>query len=450
MNRLLNAIRWHIWFQENPPREPLPYIPQIYVPTHRKAPQANKTIETALTKFTNQINKQALSLPTSKQFNLRKGKRQTLYSLSQRHDILFLNTDKNQGPASVERIPYIKSLLANHFNTTKNYKFIPQQKHQEILLQRDFKFLKLYKRYHLLLPRVEQVYFDRSLAPEKIQKLKIGCAYGLPKVHKPMDKKFNLPPFRLVVALNNTIDSIFSNYVDYKLKPIMKNHVPTYIPDSDALRDSLQNTFPYGTPPTDSLFSLDAVGMYPNIDIKQSIEFIEQWLTVEASNTVDKKSVKFLLQALELCMTENIFYFGDLLIQQLSGTAIGTKCAVVLANLYAGLPEKRTILIKYAQHLPFLKRFIDDIIGVWRTHPTSPYTFKDFQTEMNKTTSLKWTVEGLTNKLNFLDLTITIDPATRKLIFETYQKTTSLYNYIPPHSAHPPGVLKSMIFGRLR
>ena len=65
---------------------------------------------------------------------------------------------------------------------------------------------------------------------------------------------------------------------------------------------------------------------------------------------------------------------------------------------------------------------------------------------MNNTTSLKWTVEGPTTTLNFMDLTITIK--NNKLHFKTFQKPTSLYQYIPANSAHPPGMLKSIIFGR--
>lgn len=87
------------------------------------------------------------------------------------------------------------------------------------------------------------------------------------------------------------------------------------------------------------LFSLDAVAMYTNIDIEHDLKIIQEWQddqTVQTSN-IPKN---FILESLKLCMKENYFYFGDLRFLQTNGTAIGTPCAVVYANLYAGRSEK--------------------------------------------------------------------------------------------------------------
>ena len=125
--------------------------------------------------------------------------------------------------------------------------------------------------------------------------------------------------------------------------------------------------------------------MYPNINVADSSNNIKQWITEEAPSEIDCPP-DFILQSLELCMKENIFYFGDLLFRQIEGTAIGTKCAVVLVNLYVGLLERKHILIKYKNQLHFFKRFIDDIIGVWRYN--NHITIQEFLTEMNTLTSL--------------------------------------------------------------
>ena len=66
---------------------------------------------------------------------------------------------------------------------------------------------------------------------------------------------------------------------------------------------------------------------------------------------------------------------------------------------------------------------------------------------------LRWTHLPLSNKVHFLDLTITIDFANKKFLFKTFQnisKPPNLYLYLPPNSAHPPGMLKSLIFGLIR
>lgn len=90
------------------------------------------------------------------------------------------------------------------------------------------------------------------------------------------------------------------------------------------------------------------------------------------------------------------------------------------------------------------------MIGIWHSNQEARNAFENLLTTMNSTTSLEWTVKGPTQMINFMDQTITIHPTTNEIHFKTYQKPMSLYQYIPPHSAHPAGVLKSLIFGRLR
>ena len=68
---------------------------------------------------------------------------------------------------------------------------------------------------------------------------------------------------------------------------------------------------------------------------------------------------------------------------------------------------------------------------------------------MNNFGLLKWIVEELSDEVNFLDLTITIDPS-RKIVTKTFVKPLNLHLYIPPSSAHPPGMLRGLIFGTLR
>ena len=57
----------------------------------------------------------------------------------------------------------------------------------------------------------------------------IAHFYRLPKIHKPKSKNRGIPPLRPVVTIVDTIDSIFGNYIDYKLKPIMIQYVDTMI-----------------------------------------------------------------------------------------------------------------------------------------------------------------------------------------------------------------------------
>ena len=67
---------------------------------------------------------------------------------------------------------------------------------------------------------------------------------------------------------------------------------------------------------------------------------------------------------------------------------------------------------------------------------------------MKSACKLDWTVVQRTTKVDFLDLSIYID-SSNHIQTKTYQKPMNLYLYIPPHSAHPPGLTKSLIYSLL-
>ena len=151
-------------------------------------------------------------------------------------------------------------------------------------------------------------------------------------------------------------------------------------------------------------------------------------------------------------MKNNVFSFGNTYWLQKSGTAMGTPCACMLATLYFSYHERTKILPKYASHILFYRRFIDDVICLWCPPDNSPSqsttVFKQLQNDMNNFGKLKWTFEPLSNSTTFLDLHITL--SSQNISFSTYQKPHNLYLYLPPHSAHPPGIICSLIYGLLR
>ena len=128
---------------------------------------------------------------------------------------------------------------------------------------------------------------------------------------------------------------------------------------------------------------------------------------------------------------------------------MGTSTAVNYAYLCVGILEIQTLLKKYCAQLLFFKRFIDDVIGVWLPDPNKPDTWERFFDNLNSFGRLRWTCDGLTNELIFMDLRIMLLP-NGNLHFTTYQKEMNLYLYIPPGSAHLRSMLRGLVFGRLR
>jgi hypothetical protein len=152
-------------------------------------------------------------------------------------------------------------------------------------------------------------------------------------------------------------------------------------------------------------------------------------------------------------MRYNVFQLEDSFSVHLIGTAMGTSCAVIFAKICFLLTERR-IRTKFAHRLPFFKRFIDDILGIWLpghsvTSHEEDEEWLDFKREINTFGRLRWTVSKLTSKSVFLDLVITLG-FKGQFSFRTYQKELNLHLYIPAASAHPPGTLKGTIFGNLQ
>jgi hypothetical protein len=185
--------------------------------------------------------------------------------------------------------------------------------------------------------------------------------------------------------------------------------------------------------------------MYTNIDSSHGPELIERWIEEFTDDIPQTLPKELLLKVLKIVMNNNVFQFDDTYWLQTCGTSMGTSCACSYATLYWAYIERKHILPKWKHQLYFLRRFIDDKFGIWTG---SAEDFEHFKQDLNSYCQLKWTSDELKTTVNFLDLTITVNNQ-HQIITKTFQKPTNLHLYIPPASAHPPGVLKSLIYGNL-
>ncbi len=201
--------------------------------------------------------------------------------------------------------------------------------------------------------------------------------------------------------------------------------------------------------------------MYTNIDSKHGIQVITNWIPCLLSILVySKHGIQVItnwieeyqeeihtnfpkdlfIRILQLIMTSNIFQLDDTYWLQTCGTSMGTSCACAYATLYWAYMERKFIIPKWEQKLLFLHRFIDDKFGIWLGMMDE---FNSFIIDTNSYCQLQWTSEGTSTSVDFLDLTISIG--------KNGSITTKTFNKPPlvPHSAHPPGVLKSIVYSSL-
>ena len=228
---------------------------------------------------------------------------------------------------------------------------------------------------------------------------------------------------------------------------MLSSNVPSYLENSEALLNELDQLGIL--PPSAKLFTSNATSMYSNIDPAEALPILEAYLN-KFGNQLDifcKNQIKLLIELTKLVMRNNVFQFGSTWWRQKVGTAMGTSCACIYATIFFAYFERKFIISKYQSNFLFFCRKIDDIFAIWVTDPRKPNAWDEFKSDLNSLCKLEWNTEDLSDSVNFLDLTIWIDKDSRKIRYKTYQKAMNLYLYIPKHSASPPGLLCSLVFG---
>ena len=179
--------------------------------------------------------------------------------------------------------------------------------------------------------------------------------YLLPKFHKDM----NNPPGSPIVSGSEGPTEKISQFVDHFIQP----HVPlseSYTRDSTHMVNILNN---FSTFPDVLLCTLDITSLYMNIPHNEGTQSIKEFLAIHRdTNVLPHKS--YIIELLEVVLTDNYFNFNGKHYHQKSGTAMGTKLAPSYTNLFMTKFEHNLV---YTYHLqPTLwKRFIDDIFMIW-------------------------------------------------------------------------------------
>jgi hypothetical protein len=96
--------------------------------------------------------------------------------------------------------------------------------------------------------------------------------------------------------------------------------------------------------------------------------------------------------------------------------------------------------------MPYMKRFIDDMLGVWCG---SDAEWAISKASVNGFGKLKWICSERLTSVTFLDITITIDTASREIHTKTYQKPKNLHMYIPATSARPEACFQRTEMGNV-
>ena len=439
------------------------YNRKLYKKSGWTADEASPELEEGLATFKSRI----VSAVTNnlsgqkRRHNIPTRPRKQLRTLPSDNDFIVIDTDKNLGPAILNRSVYKQRCLDDHLLDNKTYRQLSKEAAELRLQAATFNFTRLIRAYRKDLSTSDRVYFERCFEEDK----RMPQFYCTPKVHKKPKWKT-----RPIVSCVNSRMGDLSKRVDVQLQKVV-HLCPCYLKDSRSLLRKLKRLGKL--PPTAALVTADAVSMYTNIDTQHGLQVLKQWFQLHEHELPEKFPTSMVLKATKLVMSNNVFQFDDTYWLQLTGTAMGTSLACIYATIYYSYHEETRILPAYAhQHVvppgllppspeqwpaltvpPLLlhARLIDDAIQIWDTAHLTPEIHSDFVAHMQQEFefgSLEWEVESLSRSVNFLDLTINLE-TDGSITTQTFVKPMNLHLYIPPNSAHPPGVLKSLIYGSL-
>ena len=432
-------VRGHMDKEDDEPFNPRMHIPSDFIPPKHLIP--TKVLDQRLQKF-GAFLQSKFSRKKRGKANLLPHQMKALQKLRNDRSILVVQCDKNLGPATIERDRYIEMAIDDHLSDSTTYKKIhPNHIQQEKQKLKD-KVKRWIKKYGKdACTKKELKFIQRTVAQNKEE---FAHFYLTMKVHKTPLKS------RPIVSYSGTLLEGIGIWLDSKLQPVAKA-MRSYLKSSFDLKQDLSNL---QLPPGCKLFTADAVSMYTNIPTPFALQVIRKWLI---DNKHRHPSIQGCItaigKALILVMQYSYFHFGDTTWKQLKGGAMGAPPVPTVAQIYFGTLEE-LFLVAYMdslQNIIYYKRYIDDVFGIWRIrNPTSnTTTWTSFKQALNNPQyKLEWEFSELTDRVDFMDLTVSITPHNR-IITTLFEKPTNLHLYIPSHSCHPPGLLSGIIYGTL-
>jgi hypothetical protein len=210
--------------------------------------------------------------------------------------VIIASADKNLGPVGIDTEDYIK-LGLDHLLDPSTYTLLSEKQAADDIdkLRADIYSWTICHRKSL---SDDAVNFIRKHL-EDSAKDPLGYFYLLIKLHKqPISG-------RPVCSDCGSLPHALGRWVDETLQPIVKDQA-LYLKNSAALKEELERM---EMPPNASLFTYDAVTMYPSINTTQCIARLDYLSSPEISSKYGF-SPKALLEALTLVMLNNSMRFA--------------------------------------------------------------------------------------------------------------------------------------------
>ena len=262
--------------------------------------------------------------------------------------------------------------------------------------------------------------------------------YFLPKIHKTPTG------LRPICASQGWITYWTSVYIHLSVFPLLKL-IPTYLTNSAQLVLMLDKIKP---PQHFQFLEADAEQLYPSINIEEGLHALKSFL-INAG--MHHTQISLLIKLTKWVLVNNYVTFGELTYLQISGTAMGTPCAVIFACIFVHTIEREALDIfastRYITSCIFLfVRFLDDIIAIISDYDSGIELMRLLNSRRN---SIHFTFKIRNSEAQFLDLTLykRIHRHTHYLESKAYSKPLNKFLFLPPNSCHPKHIFKGWAVG---
>ena len=193
--------------------------------------------------------------------------------------------------------------------------------------------------------------------------------YALFKVHKKHEPG-TVPPERPIISGSGSITENISHFVQHHIQSLSTQH-PAWIQDTPHLLRDLNLLTDI---PDDSILcTVDVSALYTNINREDGVEAVKKILETRSDKTIPSD---FIVKLLDLVLKYNIFEFSDKLYIQRIGTAMGTRCAPNVADIFMSFID--TEIIRRSEkfgELLFYRRYLDDILMIFRGSNSNLHSF---------------------------------------------------------------------------
>ena len=385
-------------------------------------PNVHHTVNTFIESFENQVKNESKKCTRTRKNNLNKHELKALMDLQQRDDIIIINADKGGAMTIIDTKDYIKEAnrQLSDPNSYRKLSYNPTSEHTNTVNTT----IDIFKNQHKI---PEKIADGLKVVSPKTPTLKLP-----PKVHKPGH------PGRPLVSSIDSPTSKISEYVDFHLQPYTDT-IKSHIKDTNHFLNELHKI-----PPEQSkenyLVTLDIRSLYTNIPNEEGINVIKNLLQRKES-----KLTTVITAFLWLILTLNNFVFNATNYLQLSGVAMGTKCAVIYANLFMSHFEETHIYPLLINKCTFYKRFIDDIFLLWTGTLDELQHFLDTLNTLHPT--IKFDAKYSKTSVEFLDTKV-YKSSNGKLQTTLYTKPTDRQSYLHNKSYHPSSCKRSIAYSQ--